>query len=161
MLHAPYAVSDTVVPFRSVVADMSHSEPARPSPSAKPAVQTRPLFAAHRHRPVPNLARLKSPTAALPVAYEAFDRDHWAMSANCANRTAPVDVIYKYNNEYLRFDAGSGLPDCNSDGRLKGVRIGSALFRAEVATYPRHACIMRGLNGTFIVTPAGVERVKP
>jgi hypothetical protein len=42
---------------------------------AKPSQTTGSLRRDYR-RPVPHLIRLKSPTAALPVGYEAFDRDH-------------------------------------------------------------------------------------
>jgi hypothetical protein len=52
-------------------------------------------------------------------------------------------------------------PDCPDDGRLKGVRIGSAQFKAAVNRLPEHACLTRGPNGTFLVTPDAVRRIAP
>lgn len=50
---------------------------------------------------------------------------------------------------------------CPDDGRLKGVKIGSPLFERTVRALPEHQCLIRGPNGTFLVTPDAVHRVKP
>ena len=52
---------------------------------------------------------------------------------------------------------------CPDDGRLKGVKIGSPLFRKTVYALPGHACVTSGPNGVFIVRPDGLtkdQRVK-
>lgn len=48
---------------------------------------------------------------------------------------------------------------CPDDGRLKGVRIGSAQFHAIVSALPEHSCIAKGPNGSFLVTPDNVRRI--
>ena len=65
----------------------------------------------------------------------------------------------------LAFAAKSSLaqtlpPDCPDDGRLKGVRIGSELFKTTVFNLAKHACVTRGPNGTFLVTVRGVQRIE-
>jgi hypothetical protein len=52
-------------------------------------------------------------------------------------------------------------PTCPDDGRLKGVRIGSALYKSTVQALPGHACITAGPNGEFLVTVDGVRRCGP
>ena len=65
----------------------------------------------------------------------------------------------------IRHAAGATLdhvpPNCPDDGRLKGVRIGSAQFKATVYGLPEHACLTRGPNGTFLVTPDAVRKIAP
>jgi hypothetical protein len=53
----------------------------------------------------------------------------------------------------------SAVLDCPDDGRLKGVRIGSKLFRDTVYKLPGHACMTYGPNGAFLVTPHGVKKI--
>lgn len=48
---------------------------------------------------------------------------------------------------------------CPEDGRLKGVRIGSPLFRETVWGLPGHQCITSGPNGVFLVTPGGMHKI--
>jgi|HubBroStandDraft_6_1064221.scaffolds.fasta_scaffold1258801_2 hypothetical protein len=48
---------------------------------------------------------------------------------------------------------------CPDDGRLKGVEIGSPLFRQTVFALPGHACVTSGPNGVFIVRPDGLKKI--
>lgn len=50
-----------------------------------------------------------------------------------------------------------GLMDCDIDGRLKGVRINSELFRRTIATFPNSQCLSKGPNGTFVVDIHGAH----
>jgi hypothetical protein len=49
---------------------------------------------------------------------------------------------------------------CPDDGRLKGVKIGSPLFRKTVYALPGHACVTSGPNGVFIVRPDGLTKIR-
>jgi hypothetical protein len=55
--------------------------------------------------------------------------------------------------------AALALHPCPDDGRLKGVKIGSDLFKRTVEALPDHRCVVTGPNGRFLVTPAGVEKL--
>jgi hypothetical protein len=48
---------------------------------------------------------------------------------------------------------------CPDDGRLKGVEIGSPLFRQTVYALPGHACVTSGPNGVFVVRPDGLKKI--
>jgi hypothetical protein len=51
--------------------------------------------------------------------------------------------------------------DCDVDGRLKGVKIGSELWRQTIVTFPGHRCLDRGPNGVFISDIHGTKRISP
>ena len=51
-----------------------------------------------------------------------------------------------------------GLVPCDIDGRLKGVRIGSELFRRTMASFPESRCSVAGLNGQLIFDANGTVR---
>jgi hypothetical protein len=53
-----------------------------------------------------------------------------------------------------------GPVDCDIDGRLKGVKIGSELYQKTIATFPGHRCLGRGSNGVFIADIHGLKRVE-
>jgi hypothetical protein len=40
---------------------------------------------------------------------------------------------------------GPGPMDCNIDGRLKGVQIGSPLYERTIATFPGRRCVAHGV----------------
>ncbi len=54
---------------------------------------------------------------------------------------------------------GAKVCPCPEDGRLKGVRIGSPLFRGTVWAMQGHKCITSGPNGVFLVTPDGMKKI--
>ena len=51
-------------------------------------------------------------------------------------------------------------PACPDDGRLKGVRVGSKLYRETVFALPGHACVMTTPKGPILVTVKGLEYLK-
>ena len=54
---------------------------------------------------------------------------------------------------------GAKVCPCPEDGRLKGVKIGSPLFRKTVWAMQGHECIDTGPNGVFLVTPDGMKKI--
>jgi hypothetical protein len=55
--------------------------------------------------------------------------------------------------------SGAEFCACPDDGRLKGVQIGSPLFRTVMGTMQGHKCIATGPNGVFLLTPDGVRNI--
>jgi hypothetical protein len=48
-----------------------------------------------------------------------------------------------------------GPVPCNIDGRLKGIRVGSELFRRTMASFPGNRCAIAETNGQFIFDASG------
>jgi hypothetical protein len=102
-----------------------------------------------------------------------FLRDHraqahiWAMEGvnKVAHQAAPAPsdtpVDQRRGGEYgfpgIAQGVAPTLQNCDIDGRLKGVEIGTAEFRRAVSTFPHHACLATGPNGTFLVNVHGVQ----
>lgn len=51
-----------------------------------------------------------------------------------------------------------GPVPCDIDGRLKGVRVGSELFRRTMASFPGKRCAVAETNGQFIFDANGTIR---
>jgi hypothetical protein len=51
-----------------------------------------------------------------------------------------------------------GPVPCDIDGRLKGVRVGSELFRLTMATFPGSRCAVTGSHGQLIFDANGVVK---
>jgi hypothetical protein len=57
--------------------------------------------------------------------------------------------------------SGAAFCACPDDGRLKGVQIGSPLFRTMMGTMQGHKCIVTGPNGVFLLTTNGMTNITP
>ena len=57
--------------------------------------------------------------------------------------------------------SGAEFCACPDDGRLKGVQIGSPLFRTVMGTMQGHKCVLTGPNGVFLLTPNGMTNITP
>jgi hypothetical protein len=69
------------------------------------------------------------------------------------------DISASADEDYPEVTCYAKICPCPDDGRPKGVKIASPLFRKTVWAMQGHKCVDTGPNGVFLVTPDGMKKI--